>query len=88
MRARCRELKVFAIIGTLITVVIIGFAAAMYLNEATAPVVNMPRAADGDSSANPQNAVDAARSIVSMDKKRQMDMQDIMDKIDGAGTGQ
>jgi hypothetical protein len=81
-------LKVIAIIGTLITVVIIGFAAAMYLNAATAPVVNLPSATDGGGSPNPQNAIDAARSIVSMDKNRQRDMQDIMDKIDGVGSGQ
>jgi hypothetical protein len=81
-------LKVIAIVGTLITVVIIGFAAAMYLNAATAPVITALPAGEGGGSADPQNAIDAARSIVSMDKDRQRDMQDIMDKIDGAGSGQ
>jgi hypothetical protein len=81
-------LKVIAIIGTLVTVVIIGFAAAMYLNAATVPVISMPSVGDGSGSANPQNAIDAARSIVSVDKDRQRGMQDIMDKIDGVETGQ
>ena len=81
-------MKAITIIGTLITVVIIGFAAAMYLNAATAPVIEVPSMGSPDGSANPQNAVDAARSIVSMDKERQRGMQDIMDKIDGVGTGQ
>jgi hypothetical protein len=79
-------LKTITIIGTLITLAIIGFVAAMYLNAATAPVITLPSAGDGP--ANPQNAVDAARSVVSMDKDRQRDMQDIMNKIDGVGTGQ
>jgi hypothetical protein len=88
MRGRRRELKAITIIGTLITVLIIGFAAVMYLNAATAPVVNMPSQVEGGGSADPQNAIDAARSIVSADKDRQRGMQDIMNKIDGVGTGQ
>ncbi|MDR1578792.1 MAG: hypothetical protein LBS35_00410 [Synergistaceae bacterium] len=81
-------MKAITIIGTLVTVVIISFAAVMYLNAATAPVINMPPAGDSGGSANPRNAVDAARSVVSMDKDRQRDMQDILDKMVGAGTGQ
>jgi hypothetical protein len=83
-------LKAITIIGTLITVIVIGYVAVTYLNAATAPVINVPsvNAPYGDGSENPQNAIDAARSIVSMDKDRQRDMQNIMDKIDGVGTGQ
>jgi hypothetical protein len=80
-------LKAITIIGTLITVVVIGFVAAMYLNAATAPAVK-PSVRDAGGSANPQNAVDLARDIVSMDKDRQREMQNIMDKIDGAGMNQ
>jgi hypothetical protein len=79
-------LKVITIIGTLITVIVIGFAAAVYLNAATAPVtIALPEGGAAGSSANPQNAIGAARSIVSMDKSRQQDMQNIMDKMDGTG---
>ena len=81
-------MKAITIIGTLITVVVIGFVAAMYLNAATVPVINAPSVRDAGGSANPQNAVDLARDIVSMDKDRQREMQNIMDKIDGAGMNQ
>ena len=85
-------MKVIVIIGTLITVILIGLAAAMYLNAATAPVITVPSVVTpyGETAGpeNPQNAIDAARSVVSMDKERQRDMQDIMDKIDGVGTNQ
>jgi hypothetical protein len=85
-------LKAITIIGTLITVLVIGFAAAMYLRAATAPVTNAPSMSvpyeDGGGSVNRQNAVGAARSVASMDKDRQRDIRDIMDKIDGAGTDQ
>ena len=64
MRGSCGELKVVTIIGTLITVVIIGLAAAMYFNAATAPVITLPSAISTDAHASPQNAVDAARSVV------------------------
>jgi hypothetical protein len=85
-------MKIIMIIGTLITVVIIAFATVMYLNAATAPITNMPQIdtpyGNVGGAANPQNAIDLARSVVSMDKNRQQDMQNIMDQIDGAGANQ
>jgi hypothetical protein len=83
-------LRSITIIGTLITVAIIGIMAAMYLNAATAPVTNMPEVQTPygtvGGSNNPANAIDTARGIASMDKARQQDMQDMLNKIDGVNT--
>jgi len=83
-------LKVFAIVGILITVVIIGFMAAMYLNSAVAPVtvvpeVETPYGTVGGGS-NPANAIDLARGIASMDRERQQEMQKIVDNLGGANA--
>jgi hypothetical protein len=83
-------LRIFAIVGTLITVVIIAVMAVMYLNAATAPMTNVPEVktpygtVGGQS--NPANVIDTARGIASMDRERQQDMQNIMNRIDGAGA--
>ncbi|MDR3279228.1 MAG: hypothetical protein LBT23_01840 [Synergistaceae bacterium] len=77
-------MRIFTIIGTLITVVIIGFMAAMYLNTATAPVTNVPRVETPYGTIGqdaPGNAIDTARSIVSVDRNRQQDMQNRLDRL-------
>ena len=83
-------LRVFAIAGTLITVVIIGFMVVMYLNAATAPVTGIPEAQTPygtvGGSSNPTNVVDTTRSIASMDHARQQDMENMLDKIGGANA--
>ena len=83
-------MRVFAIAGTLITVAIIGFTAAMYFKAVSAPVTSIPETqtpygAVGGSS-NQTNVIDTAREIASMDRERQRDMQDMLDRIGGANT--
>jgi hypothetical protein len=51
--------------------------AAMYMNASTAPMTGV------GGEANPMNAVDAARNLVSVDSARQNDMRDQMDKVWG-----
>jgi hypothetical protein len=89
---RCCGLRILGIVGALITVVIIGFAAVIYLNAATAPVtgipeVNTPYGSIGGAS-NPGNVIDTAREIASFDKNRTQDMQNILDRMDGKTTNQ
>ena len=83
-------MRVFAIVGALITVVIIGFMAATYFRTATAPVTAIPETQTPygtiGGSSNQTNAVDTARGIASMDRERQRDMQNMLDRIGGADT--
>ena len=83
-------LKIFAIAGTLITVVIIGLMAAMYFKTATAPVTGIPETQTPygtiGGSSNPANVIDTAREIASMDRERQRDMQNMMNRIGGLDT--
>ena len=83
-------MRVFAVVGTLITVVIIGFMAVMYLNAATAPVTAIPETKTPygtvGGSSNPANVIDTTRKIASMDHARQQDMKNMLDKIGGANT--
>jgi len=85
-------LRTFAIVGTLITVVIIGILTVIYLTAATAPMANMPevRTPYGNigGTANPGNVIDTTREIASMDKNRTQEMQNMLNKIDGAETNQ
>ena len=83
-------MRVFLIVGTLITVVIIGLMAAMYFNAATAPVTAIPETQTPygtlGGSSNPANVIDTTRRIASMDRERQHDMQNMLDRIGGANT--
>jgi hypothetical protein len=58
----------------------------MYLKASTAPMAGVPQAETPYGSVggetNPMNAVDTARNLVSLDKARQSDMQDQMDRMD------
>jgi hypothetical protein len=85
-------LRIFAIVGTLVTVSIIAFTAAMYLRATTAPMTGVPQVETPYGSAggetNPMNAVDAARNLVSLDKARQDDMRNQMDRMDKTWGGQ
>ncbi|MDR1509593.1 MAG: hypothetical protein LBS53_08145 [Synergistaceae bacterium] len=85
-------MRIFAIIGTIVTVLIIGFMAAMYISASTAPMTVVPSVETPYGSAggetNQMNAVDTARSLVSLDKARQRDMQNQMDRMDHAWKGQ
>ena len=78
-------MRVLAIAGTLITVVIIGFMTVMYLNAATAPVTSIPEVQTPygtvGGASNPANVIDTARGIASMDRVRQQEMQNMMDRI-------
>ena len=79
-------MRVFAILGTLVTVLIIGFMAAMYLRASTVPLTGVPQVETPYGSVggatNPMNAVDTARKLVSLDNARQNDMQNQMDRMD------
>jgi hypothetical protein len=85
-------LRIFAIVGTLVTVLIIGFMAAMYLRASTAPMTSVPRVETPYGSVggetNPMNAVETARNLVSIDKARQNDMQNQMNRMNEVWGGQ
>ena len=86
----CSVLRVFAIVGTLITVAIIGFMAAMYIKAATAPVTSIPETQTPygtvGGASNPSNVIDTARGIASIDRLRQQDMQNMINRIGGSDT--
>ncbi|MDR1650375.1 MAG: hypothetical protein LBR87_01155 [Synergistaceae bacterium] len=88
MKEMC-ELRIFAAVGTLITAVIIGFMAAAYFGAATGPVTSIPETETPygtiiGSEENPGNVIDAAQSLVSMDRNRQRGMQEQLDRLGGA----
>jgi hypothetical protein len=79
--------RIFALVGLLVTVAVIGFAAATYLSFITGPMTSVPDiAGPGGSGGDPAaeyNAVDRARMVVSMDRERQRVLPDQMDRLDG-----
>jgi len=83
-------LRIFSIMGILITVAIIGVMMAAYFKTITSPVTSMPEVntpygtVGGPS--NQVNLVDTAREIASMDRERQQDMQNMLNRIEGANT--
>ena len=83
-------MKIFAIAGTLITVVIIGFLAATYFQTISTPVTSIPETQTPygitGSPSSQTNVIDTAREIASMDRERQREMQNIIDRIEGANT--
>ena len=83
-------MRIFSIVGVLITTVIIGLMAAMYFKTATSPVTSIPEAPapyeTAGSSPNPANVIDTAREIASMDLERQQDMQNMLNRMGGANT--
>ena len=83
-------MRIFSIVGVLITTVIIGLMAAMYFKTVTSPVTSIPEAASpygtAGGSPNPSNVIDAAREITSMDRERQQDIQNMLNRIEGANT--
>jgi hypothetical protein len=85
-------LRIFAIVGTLVTVLIIGFMAAMYFRASTAPISSVPSVetpyGNIGGETNQMNAVDTARNIVSIDNARQNDLQNQMDRMDEIWGGQ
>jgi hypothetical protein len=79
-------LRILSIIGLLVTVAIIGWFAATYLSVAAGPVQfpsSVESSRDG-AETSAQSAIDRARSVVSMDKERQLRMQSQMDRLNGA----
>ncbi|MDR1965159.1 MAG: hypothetical protein LBQ36_00495 [Synergistaceae bacterium] len=86
-------MRVFAIVGLLVTVAIIGFLAAAFLSQATRPMTAIPadvlpagKSADSDiGGASPRqgNAIDAARAVASVDRARQQEAQELMNRMDG-----
>ena len=81
-------MKIFGIVGTLMAVAIIGFMAALYFNTVTSPVTSAPAVitpygtVGGSSSTS--NVIDTARGLVSMDRERQHEMQNMLNRIGGA----
>jgi TolA-binding protein len=78
-------LRIFSIIGLLITVLIIGWLASTYLSVATRPI-SVPDSMDspsGGSETTVQSVVDRARVVVSIDNERQRQLQDQFDALNG-----
>jgi hypothetical protein len=80
-------MKILAILGMLVSVIIIGVAAAFYFSAITQPMPNVP-AFQADVPGAPagggaMNAVDTARALVSADKIRQRGIEEQLNKIDG-----
>lgn len=77
-------MRIFSIIGLLITVLIIGWLASTYLSVATRPVSvpdSMDSPSGGGSGTSVQSVVDRARIVVSIDNERQRQLQDQIDGI-------
>ena len=83
-------MRVFAIVGILITVVIVGFVAAKYLNAVTAPTTAVPDVQTPygvvGGTLNPTNVIDTTLGIASMDHERQREMLNMMDNIGGVNS--
>jgi hypothetical protein len=80
-------LRTFTIVGLLATVAIIAVLTAVNMNAMTAPATNIPSVETpygniGGGGAG--SVVDTARDIASMDRERVREMQDIINRTDGA----
>jgi hypothetical protein len=70
-------MRVFSIIGLLLSLLIVGWLSASYLATATGPVAPAP----GDDSSGVSvtaGPIDRAREIVSIDQERQKQMEDFL----------
>ena len=82
-------MRIFSIVGLLLTVVIVGIMAAVFFKSATAPITTIPEIQTSTGTVggatNPASVIDTARGIASKDQDRQREMQSIIGNLEGAG---